>query len=306
VALSFLSLGRKDEAKQVAQRALARWPDRPGPRSILYSVSFLENDAKGMEAQLAALSGASDVGFGLANQSNRDAYFGRLKSAREFSRRAVETLRRGNFSEVAAKIQHVEALREAEFGNSDLAKQAVAKGLALSSGREAKLFASLALARAGDITRAQVPADELNKRFPLDTLLQRYWLPTIRASIELTRKNFSGVLSALQGASYELANPAYNTGTSLYPAYVRGQAYLGRGQGKEAAAEFQKLLDHPSIVLDSPLAPLAYLGLARANSLQGDTAKARRAYQDFLALWKDADPDIPVLKQAKAEYAKLQ
>jgi len=145
----------------------------------------------------------------------------------------------------------------------------------------------------------------LNKRFPFDTLLQRYWLPIIRGEIELVRKNPSGALILLQGASYELGSPG-PPWAALYPAYVRGQAYLAAGQGKEAAAEFKKFLDHRSIVLNSLFGALAHLGLGRAYALQGDDANARAAYQNFFALWKDADPDIPILKQAKAEYAKLR
>jgi eukaryotic-like serine/threonine-protein kinase len=167
------------------------------------------------------------------------------------------------------------------------------------------LFASLALARAGDVTRAQTLVDELNRQFPSDTLLQKYWLPTVRGSLELARKNPARALEALQGVSYELGDVGFLVG-NLYPVYVRGQAYLAARQGKEAAAEFQKLLDHRSIVLNSPLGALAHLGLARSYSLQGDTVKAQAAYQDFVTLWKDADPDIPILKQAKAEYATVQ
>ena len=303
VAFNFLSLNRGDEAKQVAQRALARGLDTPPIRGLLYQVAFLENDAKGMEAQLAVLSDKRDW-LALAVQSNTEAYWGHLRKAREVSTRAVEVARRGNLNELAAQFREVEAQREVEVGDSDLAKQATAAALALSSGRSAKLFASLALARAGDIARARALADELNRRFPSDTLLQRYWLPTIRGAIELARKNPFGALSALQGASYELGNSG--PGTYLYPVYVRGQAYLMARQGKEAAAEFQKILDHRNIVLNSLSGSLAHLGLGRAYVLSGDTEKARTAYQDFLALWKDADPDIPILKQAKAEYAKLQ
>jgi serine/threonine protein kinase/Flp pilus assembly protein TadD len=303
LGFSFLYLDRIDEARQVAQRALARGLDREPIRALLYQVAFLENDAKGMETQLTALSGKSGEAFGVARQSDTEAYFGHLRKAREYSRRALEIARRQNFNEQAAVIQADEALREAEFGNYDLAKQTVAATLTLSSGRAAKLYASLALARAGDITRAQTLANELSKRFPSDTMLQRYFLPTIRGSMELARKNPAGALSALQGVSYELGG---FPGTALYPVYVRGQAHLRTHQGKEAAGQFQKLLDYRSIVLNSPLGAVAYVGLARAYALQGDTSKARGAYQDFFALWKAADPDIPILKQAKAEYAKLQ
>jgi len=204
---------------------------------------------------------------------------------------------------VAAAIQEAEALREAEFGNSGLAKQVAA---AAPSGELASILASLALARAGESSRSQSLADKLDRHFPSDTMLQRYWLPTIRGAISL-HKNPSAALGALQSVVYELgSSEGFQGMRALYPVYIRGQAYLGTRQGKEAAAEFQKFLDHRSIVLNSPVGALARLGLARAYALQGDTTKARGAYQDFLALWKDADPDIPVLQQAKAEYAKLQ
>jgi len=308
VASSFLNLNRLDEAKQVAQQALARSLDVPALHFVLYLVAFLENDAKGMETQVAALLGKPGPPFGFGVQSSKDAYYGRLVNARGFSRQALEIARRQSLNELATLIKEGDALREAEFGNSDLAKQAVTTALTFSSARDAKVYASLALARAGDATRAEALANQLNKLFPSDTLLQRYWLPTIRGAIELVRKNPSGALGALQGVSYELGGLLEGSlgGTPLYPVYVRGQAYLANRQGKEAAAEFQMFLNHRSIVLFSPLGALAHLWLGRAYVLSGDTAKARGAYQDFLTLWKDADPDIPILKQAKAEYAKLQ
>ena len=304
VGFSFLSRDRRDEAKQVAERALVRGLDTLPLHYLLYAIAFLENDTKGMGVQAAVLAGkGSPFAFGI--QSITESYFGRLRNSRELSKRALEIAQRENLNEEAAQIRGGEALREAEFGNSELAKQIIVTALTFSSGPDAKIDAALALARGGDATRAQVISDELNKRFPFDTLLQRYWLPTIRGAIELVRKNPSGALTVLQGASYELgsAGPPWAT---LYPAYVRGQAYLAAGQGKEAGGEFKKFLDHRSIVLISPFGALAHLGLGRAYSLQGDDAKARTAYQDFFALWKDADPDIPILKQAKAEYAKLQ
>jgi tetratricopeptide (TPR) repeat protein len=306
VAVNFLHLNRRDEAKQVAQRALAHSLDVPPLHFVLYQIAFLENDTKGMEAQVAGFSGkpGEESAFGI--QASTEAYFGRLNKAREFSKSAVETARRGNFNELAAMMQVGGALREAEFGDPELVKQAVSKALTLSSGRDAETLASLGFARAGEVSRAEALASELNKRFPSDTMLQRYWLPTIRGAIELGRNNPSGAISILQGVSYELGAAGVRPWTNLYPVYIRGQAFLGTHQGKEAAAEFQKFLDHRSIVLNSPLGALAHLGLGRAYVLSGDTAKARAAYQDFLALWKDADPDIPILRQAKAEYANLQ
>jgi eukaryotic-like serine/threonine-protein kinase len=307
VALNFLRLNRVDEAKQVAQRGLARGLEAPTLHLVLYQAAFIESDTKGMEAQVAALSGKPGEPLALGAQSSAEAYLGRLRKAREFSKRARESARNGNLTELATVIQEAEVLREAEFGNSEPAKQAAATGLTPSSGKMAKVFASLALARTGEATRSQSIADKLNKRFPSDTLLQRYWLPTIRAAIEFARKNRSAALGTLRRVSYELGSHQFSLVLvgNLYPVYLRGQAYLGTRQGKEAAAEFQKFLDHRSIVVNSPLGALAHLGIGRAYALQGDTAKARRAFQDFLALWKDADPDIPILKQAKADYAKL-
>jgi eukaryotic-like serine/threonine-protein kinase len=303
VGFSFLFLNRRDEARQIAQQALARGLDSEPIRFILYQIAFLENDVKGMETQLAALSGKSGEAFGMASQSDTEAYSGRLQNAREYSKKGLELARRQHFNEQAAIIEIGQALREAEFGNYDLATDDVAAALALSSGRDSTLYASQALARAGNTTRAQALANGLNNQFPMDTMVQRYFLPMIRGSIELARRNPAGALRSLETVSYELgSSPA---GPALYPAYVRGQAYLAMHQGKEAATEFQKLLDHRSIVLNSPLGALAHVGLARAYALQGDTSKARGAYQDFLALWKDADPDIPILQQGKAEYAKL-
>lgn len=303
-AVDFVSLNRLDEAQQVARWALARWPDNPGLHGLLFLVAFLGNDAKGMEAQVSALSGKPGEEEVLSVQSNTEAYFGHLRRSREFSRRAAEAERAANLKERVGVEQARDALREAEFGNAEVARQSASAALTSSSGKDAKTLASLGFARLGDATHAQALAEELNKRFPSDTLLQKYWLPTIRGAIDLARKNPSGALSALQGVSFELGSAG--TPWALYPVYVRGQAYLAMRQGKEAAGEFQKFLDHRSIVLNSPLGALAHLGLGRAYVLQGDTRKARAAYQDFLALWKDADPDIPMLKQAKAEYAKLQ
>jgi len=300
---TFLSLNRLDEAKQAAQQAHARGLDHPSVRVLLYRIAFTENDAKEMDAQLAALSRQGEL-YALLLQCYTETYFGRLKKARQLSKKATELAQRANLKESEA-FEALEALSEAEFGNPDSSRPAATAALSLSSGRLALRNASLTLARLGDLNRAQALAAELNKRFPSDTLLQRYWLPTIRASIELVRKNPSGAITALQDVSYELGTTV-GFWAPLYPVYVRGQAYLAMNRGSEAAAEFQKILDHRSIVWNFPLGALAHLGLARAYVLQGDTAKARTAYQDFLALWKDADPDIPILKQAKAEYAKLK
>ena len=199
----------------------------------------------------------------------------------------------------------MDVLREAEFGDPGRARQAADTVSTVSSGRNVKMLTALALARSGDVARAQALADELDRRFPANIPIQRYWLPAIRASIELDRKNPARALLVLRDTSDEFGD-VNSLGASLYPVYIRGQAYLLTHQGKEAAAEFQKFLDHSGIVLNSHLGALARLGLARAYSLQGDKMRTLKAYQDFLVLWENADTDIPILKQAKSEYAKLQ
>jgi eukaryotic-like serine/threonine-protein kinase len=304
---ALLSLGRSEEAKQVAKQALAKGFDMPDIHILIYRAAFLDGDTKEMEIQMAPLLAKDGVeAFDpLWERSTTEAYFGRLKNSRAFSKRALEALTGKRLSELRAMIRDAQALREAEFGDSGQAKQHLAAALALSSGRNAKIFAALALARAGDASRAELLANELSKQFSSDTLLQRYWMPTIRGAIDLARNNPSRALDALKGVSYELGDNGGLAG-NLYPVYIRGQAYLGTHQGRESAAEFQKFLDHRSIVLNSPLGALAHLGMARAYSIQSEKSKARSAYQELLSTWKDADSDIPILKQAKAEYAKLQ
>ena len=301
VGWDFLSLNRLDEAKQVAQQATTRWPDGAGPHSILYRLAFLENDTKGMQAQLDALSGKTGEEDFLSEESNTEAYFGHLRRSREFSGREVERAKSASLKEHVALEKAFEAWREAEFGNSEVARGMALTALATSHVGVSRTLLSIAFARCGDTAHARDLSDELDKKFPSDTLLQKYWLPTIRGSIELARKNSAGALHVLQNASYELSDNG-----PMFPVYVRGEAYLMAHQGKEAAAEFQKMLDHRCIVSNSPLGALAHLQIGRAYSMQGNVEQARMAYQDFLALWKDADPDIPILKQAKAEYAKLK
>jgi predicted Zn-dependent protease len=214
-----------------------------------------------------------------------------------------------NLKEKAAGIEAQAALREALFGNPIEAQHRAVAALGLSTGRDVQFGAGLALAFIGDAARARALADDLGRRFREDTIVRFNYLPTLRAQLALSRKDPSKSIEALQAASpYELGSPSTGFAPSLYPVYVRGQAYLAGRQeeGGQAAVEFQKILDHRGLVGNDPLGALAHLGLARAYALHGDPAKARAAYQDFLTLWKDADPDIPILKEAKAEYAKLQ
>ncbi len=218
----------------------------------------------------------------------------------------MDSAQHNDAKETAAAYQAAAALREVEAGNREQARADANAALKLAPNRDVRAMAALALARAGDTAGAEKLAAELDKTFPLDTLVQRYWLPTIRAAVALERKDPNRAIELLKVAStIELGEPTQLT-IFLCPVYLRGEAYLMLHDGNRAAAEFQKFIDHRGLVVNFPWGALARLGLARAYAMQGDTAKARAAYQDFLTLWKDADPDIPILKQAKAEYAKLK
>jgi eukaryotic-like serine/threonine-protein kinase len=303
---TYSSLNRLDEAGAAFRQALNRKLEDPNLHLGMYALAFLQGDSAGMEKSLTWATGKPGVEDNfLSLQSDTEAYFGRLPKAREFSRRAVESAVRNDAKESAATWAADAALREAELGNLGPARDGITQALNLAPGRDVQILVAMTLARTGDLPRASAIADKLSKDSPLNTTLQDFWLPTIRGAIELNRNNPSKGIELLQPATaYELGGVSPING--LYPAYVRGQLYLAAHQGKEAAAEFQKLIDHRGIVLNLPLGALAHLGLARAYALQGDTSKARTAYQDFFAIWKDADPSIPVLVAAKSEYAKLK
>ncbi len=306
----YLNLNRLGEARATAEEAQAKQLDSPLLRIGLYQLAFLQNDPAGMAQQVtwaAGKSGVEDVL--LAREADTAAYSGRLGEARDFSRRAVASAERAAEKEKAASYEVDAALREALFGNAAAGRQRAAAALGLSIGRDVRYGAALALAMAGDAARAQALAEDLAKRFPEDTLVQFNYLPTLHAQLALSRNNASKAIEALQAAApYELGDPTEAfTFLSLYPVYVRAEAYLaGHHETGAAAAEFQKILDHGGVVFNEPIGALAHLGLARASALAGDNVKSRMVYQDFLTLWKDADPDIPILKRAREEYAKLQ
>jgi predicted Zn-dependent protease len=305
----YTALNRPDDAKAKYDEAVAHKINNPFLHGNRYGVAFIEGDAAEMQRQVAAMKDKPGEDVLLSFASDTDAFYGRLSSARELSRRAVESARHSDAKETAAQWQMNAALREAEFGNVARARQEIADALQTAETRDVQILAALASARVGDFEKARQIGDDLAHRFPLNTMINRYWLPTINAAIEIGRNNPPNAVEQLRTtAQYELGapSPQFEVGGSLYPAYVRGQAYLALHQGKQAADEFQKFLDRRGIAVNSPLAALARLGLARAYAMQGDTAKALAAYKDFLTLWKDADPDIPIYKQAKAEYAKLQ
>jgi tetratricopeptide (TPR) repeat protein len=307
LGITYLVLNRLDEAKATFDQALAHKLDSGFLRQYIYFLAFLRGDAAQMEQLVARGAGKpGDEDALLSMQSDTESYYGRLTKARDFSRRAVDSAVRADSKETAALWQVNAALREAELGNTAYAKHGVTMALALSPGRDVKVFAALTLARIGDVPRAKALAEELEKSYPTDTIMKLYWLPTINAAIELNQGNPAQALAYLEAAApYELGE-AGTIINYLYPAYVRGQAYLLGHKGTAAATEFQKILDHTGIVVNFVTGALAHLEIGRAYAMAGDTAKAKAAYQDFFNTWKDADPDLPILKQSKAEYAKLQ
>jgi len=308
LAQVYLALNRMDDAQKVLAQAQALNLDGGWLRQQMYYLAFLRNDLGRMEQQLQWAAGKpGDEDVLLSAQSDTEAYYGRLTKAREFSRRAVDSAIRADSKETAAVWLVNAALREAEFGNVAPAKQAVTAALALAPGRDVKMLGALALARIGDLARAKATVEELGKTDPSNTVFKLFWLPTLKAAIEIGGGNSAQAVVSLEAAApYELGGPQQFALGTMYPVYVRGEAYLQAHSGAAAAAEFQKILDHRGVVVNFPLGALAHVGLARAYALSGDAPKAKTAYQDFFALWKDADPDIPILKESKAEYEKLQ
>jgi eukaryotic-like serine/threonine-protein kinase len=306
----YLALNRFDEARTTTEEALGRKLDGILLHVNLYALAFFQGNVAAMKQQADWAIGKPDAEDQmLSRESDTEAWFGKLGKARELSRQAVESAHRSDEKEPAALWQANAAIREALLGNAEAARQNAAAAVALAPGsRDAEAQAALAYALAGDAAHAQALGDDLARRFPQDTVVQSVWLPTIHAQIEMGRKNASRSIELLQAAApYELGMLTGSaTNSCLYPVYVRAEAYLNAQQGAAAAAEFQKILDHRGLLWNCATGALAHIGLAPAYMLQGDTAKAKAAYQDFLALWKDADPDIPILKEAKAEYAKLQ
>ena len=313
LAIAYLSLNRLDDAKGILNQAREHKMDGAGIHIQAYLVAFLEGDTARMEKELAWATGKPGVEDAfLSMQSDTEAYYGRLSRAREFSRRAVESATRADNKETAAFWQMDGALREAELGNAGAARQQLRAALALSRGTDVSILSALTLARLGDRAGAQRLISELQKNNPSNTSLTVYWLPTINAAVQLNRRDAERAPALLEAlALLEISTP-YELGSArtyinyLYPAYVRGQAYLLAGKGTAAESEFQKLVDHRGIVTNFVTGALAQLQVGRAYAMAGDTAKAKSAYQDFLTLWKDADPNIPILREAKTEYAKLK
>jgi serine/threonine protein kinase/Flp pilus assembly protein TadD len=308
LATTCIYLKRYDEAKKLLEQAQARKLTSVILLGDLDVLAFLRGDLAEMERRADTVAGQPGIeDIFLATRADTEAYHGHLTQARVFSRRAIESALRNGDKETAAGYMVVEALREAEFGNPRRALQEAA-ALAQEPSQQLRTLTALTLARTGQGTRALALADDLQRRYPLDTMLNRYWLPTIRAAVEVGRNNASQAIELLRPvALYELGTPLTPTNNVYpYPVYVRGEAYIEARQGDAGASEFQKILDHPGIMTNYPLGALTYLGLGRARASAGDLTGARAAYQDFLALWKDADSNVPVLQQAKAEYGRLR
>jgi serine/threonine protein kinase/Flp pilus assembly protein TadD len=310
LVVGYLHVNRLADARAVAHEAQAKGADSPFLHDYLYDIAFLQNDAAGMADQVAWSEGKLGVeDWLLYGEFDTAAYSGRLAKALEFSRRAAASAEQAKEKETAAEYEADAALQLVLFGNSTQAQERSTTALALSDGRDVQFLAALALIFAGNTRRSQALADGLAQRFPEDTMVQLNYLPTIRAAIALNGNNAARAIKILQVATpYELQAPAYGGAlvNNLYPVYVRGQAYLAMHRGNEAATEFEKIIEHSGVVLNEPVGALAHLQLGRSYALAGKMTRAHKAYQDFLTLWKDADADIPVLKQAKAEYAKLQ
>jgi eukaryotic-like serine/threonine-protein kinase len=320
LAFDAMALQHFNEAQQTIHEAQERKLDDSYLHNDLYALAFLDSDSAAMAAQQQWFAGRPEYeNYGLALASDTEAYRGHVAKARELTRRAVDSAIHADSRENGAIWQANAALQQAAYNNSAEARQAAAAALKVSATSPgAKAEAALAFAMAGDTARAESLAQDLEKRFPLDTQMQSLWLPAIRAQLALDRKDPAAALRAPQAGSPDKLGTIQfvNNLSCLYPVYVRGEAYLANGQGTAAAAEFQKILDHSGIVWNCWTGALARLGVARANAVQARTsqgadavaarARSLAAYEGFLTLWKDADPDLPILKAAKAEYTKLQ
>jgi serine/threonine protein kinase/tetratricopeptide (TPR) repeat protein len=297
----YLGLNRFAEAKAVREKQIAANLDNAGDHAELYVIAFVESDTAAMQRQAEWARGKPDEFDMLQVVAEAAASRGKLQKAREVYGQAADVARRGKFEEIVARIMALHAGDEALVGNAAQARDRAAAALAVSRNRPTLVLSATAFAHAGDVTNATALADELSRRFPLHTYINSVWVPSIRAQIEIDRGNPAKAIELLRAPSpYE-----FGWASRVTPNYVRGLAYLKARQGLQAASEFQKVLDHPGICQTAPECSLSHLQLGRARAISGDKTGARTAYQDFFALWKDADPDVPILKEAKAEYAKL-
>ena len=301
LASHYISFDSLNEARDVIDLAVSRKLDSPGLHLCLYKIAFLQHDISGMAQQMAWAAGKpeSEDRF-LAHDADTLAFDGKAAQAAEFTARATEAARRAGENETAAGYELDAAQREALLGNPAEAKRLAGEALALAHDRDTRYGAALAFALAGSVVPANAIAVQLNNDFPDDTFVQYLYLPTIRAAVALQQKDPVRAAQVLEASTpYELG-----VAGGLMPVYVRGLAYLAYGDSPRAEDEFEKVIANPGVVLNSPIGPLARLQLARAYALEGDHIHAKAAYQDFLTRWKDADPTLPVLRAAQAEYAK--
>lgn len=311
LANGYESVDRLQDAESALQQASQRKLEMPDYFAQRYDIAFLKSDEAGMEREIALSQGKSGVEDWVADrQAFALAYFGQLREARRESRRAADLAKQSTQQERAALYEAAAALREGFFGNAPEAKRSALAALELSNGREVAYGTALALALAGDSERSQRIADDLESRFPEDTSVKFSYLPTVRALLALNHAEPSRAIELLQvAAPYDLGSPRstfHGSFGALYPIYFRGEAYLRLRKCKEAAAEFQKILDHRGIVVSDPIGALGRLQLSRALAANGDFAGAKAAYERFFSLWKNADANLPVLKDARVEYSKLK
>lgn len=308
VGNAYLNLDRLAEAETVYRQSEEHKLESEALLASRYQIAFLKNNVAAMQDFAAAAMGkpgAEDLL--LAMQSDTEAWNGRFSAARQLTQQAMEVAERNQAKESAAAYQMQSALREAEFGNAQKALADAGSALKLATNRDIQSVAAVVMARACDTAGAEKLSAELNEAFPEDTLVQSYWLPSIRAALDLKRGNPEKAVEELQKTvPYDAGVPTQTMTVVLYPPYLRGEAYLLLHDGTAAAIEFRKIIEHPGLVANFPLGALARLGLARAYAVEGDTEKAKTAYQDFFVIWKDADANLPIYEQAKAEYAKLR
>jgi len=304
---AYTCLNKLDQAEAVYKQAEDHKLESEYLLGNRYQLAFLKGDAAKMRQTAAGAMGKPGTeDMMLAYQADTEAWYGKLESARELTQQAMDSARHNDSKESAAGYQAEAAMHEVEMGDRVRARSDAKAALSLGPNRDIRAIVALVLARLGDTVAADKLASEIDATSPLDTLVQNYWLPSIRAAVALQHKDPNHGLELLRVTStIELSQPTSGLNVFLCPVYLRGEAYLMLHDGKAAAAEFQKFIDHYGLVVNFPWGALARLGLARAYAMQGDSIRARAAYRDFLTLWKDADPDVPILKQAKAEYANL-
>jgi tetratricopeptide (TPR) repeat protein len=301
-AIAYIAMNELEEARTVLQRAVDSKADNLFVHQLLYQLAFLNRDGEGMQRQMKWSEGKPSEYLLLNEATSAAAAHGQMQKAGELIQRSAQVTERLGFKGTTAATHANWAVTQAEIGNASKARELAASSSALAHSRSNLSLVAEALAMTGDVSRAQAVADDLGHRFPADTILHEVSMPCVQALIDLDRKVPEQAIKVLQTATpYELG-----IAQTLFPIYVRGLAFLQAKRGAEAAVEFQKIVDHRGIAPTAPEHSLAKLGLGRAYVMSGDSAKARAAYQDFFALWKDADTDLPILKEAKAEYEKLR